>query len=239
MDKCLILINALQKKLDGLLIEKDKIEEEIKKLEIESSKLKSKIYVDEEYKKCNKTNLESVDILEKKYPKYIKISLFIIFILSFIINFFLNNFLALPFFNLIINSFVSSTLLTLVVGVAENIVIKMKKDSINKYNRLNYNQNIKNLSLNIVENREKLKELNIKLCQLRTKLQQINNIIKDLESSLNKYRNIRNEIVKEILENMIDKKIEQNPSLDIPSFQLVMKKIYSDNKRLEDKMGLK
>lgn len=239
MDKCLVLIDMLQKKLDSLLIEKNKIEKDINDLEIQGRRLENNIYVNGKYIEYNKMNIEDIDKSEKKYHKYMKISLSIVFVLSFIINIFLNNFLTISFFNIVIDSFVSSGLFTLVVGVAEKCIINIKKENLNKYDRLKYNNDINKLSLNINKNREDLKNINIKLCQLRTKLQQRNNIIKDLESALKKYRNIRNEIVKEILENMIDKEIEQNPSLDIPSFQLVMKKIYSDNKRLEDKMGLK
>ncbi len=238
MDKYLILINKLQNELDNLLNEKEKLKNEIRNLEVQSSNLKSRIYVDEKYIECNKTNLEIINKTEEKYSKYMKISLMIVFFLSLIINIIINNISSISLLSTIIDSLVSSALFTTVVGGAEKCIVSVKKEHLNKYDRLNFNNDINNLSLNIKQNRSELEKVNIKLCQLRMDLQKKDIFQGELEQYLKKYKSKRNEILNEILENMIDQEIEKDASLDVPSFQLVMKKINSDNIRIKDEIGL-
>lgn len=236
MDKYAQLINDLQKKLDDLLKEKSKIEKEIWDLEVKERSLKNNIYVDGNYIEYNKIGLNDIDKAEERYPKYMKTSLSIIFILSLIINIFLNNLSAIPYLSTIINSLVSSSLFTLVVGVAEKCIINIKKENLNKYDRLRHNNAINNLTLNIKKNRKELKNIKIKLCQLRLDLQKKSVFQEELESNLRNYKNKRNEIINNLLERLVDQEIDRNPSLDVPSFQYVMKKIDSSQRIQEEKI---
>lgn len=225
MDKYAQLINDLQICLDETKKEIKQLEEENRDLRIDKSKLKSRIYVAQNSIKTLKLNLDYINSADSRYLKFMKKSLMVVFLISAIVNMLINNFLGLAVLNMFIDSLVSSSLFTLVVGFAEKYIIEIKKDFLNKYNRVECEQGINQARTNIKELEKELEQISVNLSENKEKLLEKTNLERKLQKNLTEYKTKRNAILDELLGRIVDKEIDENPTLDVPSFQLVMKKI--------------
>lgn len=225
MDKYAQLINDLQICLDETKKEIKQLEEEKLNLKGNESKLKSRIYIAQNSIKTLKLNLDYINSADSRYLKFMKKSLMVVFLISVIVNMLINNFLGLAVLNMVIDSLVSSSLFTLVVGFAEKYIIEIKKDFLNKYNRVECEQGINQARTNIKELEKELEQISVNLSKNKEKLLEKTNLERKLQKNLTEYKTKRNAILDELLGRIVDKEIDVNPTLDVPSFQLVMKKI--------------
>lgn len=225
MDKYAQLINDLQICLDETKKEIKQLEEENRDLRVDKSKLKSRIYIAQNSIKTLKLNLDYINSADSRYLKFMKKSLMVVFLISVIVNMLINNFLGLAVLNMVIDSLVSSSLFTLVVGFAEKYIIEIKKDFLNKYNRVECEQGINQARTNIKELEKELEQISVNLSENKEKLLEKTNLERKLQKNLTEYKTKRNAILDELLGRIVDKEIDVNPTLDVPSFQLVMKKI--------------
>lgn len=225
MDKYAQLINDLQICLDETKKEIKQLEEENRDLRIDKSKLKSRIYIAQNSIKTLKLNLDYINSADSRYLKFMKKSLMVVFLISAIVNMLINNFLGLAVLNMFIDSLVSSSLFTLIVGFAEKYIIEIKKDFLNKYNKVECEQGINQARTNIKELEKELEQISVNLSENKEKLLEKTNLERKLQKNLTEYKTKRNAILDELLGRIVDKEIDENPTLDVPSFQLVMKKI--------------
>ena len=225
MDKYAQLINDLQICLDETKKEIKQLEEENRDLRVDKSKIKSRIYIAQNSIKTLKLNLDYINSADSRYLKFMKKSLMVVFLISVIVNMLINNFLGLAVLNMVIDSLVSSSLFTLVVGFAEKYIIEIKKDFLNKYNRVECEQGINQARTNIKELEKELEQISVNLSKNKEKLLEKTNLERKLQKNLTEYKTKRNAILDELLGRIVDKEIDVNPTLDVPSFQLVMKKI--------------
>lgn len=225
MDKYAQLINDLQICLDETKKEIKQLEEENRDLRVDKSKLKSRIYIAQNSIKTLELNLDYINSADSRYLKFMKKSLMVVFLISVIVNMLINNFLGLAVLNMVIDSLVSSSLFTLVVGFAEKYIIEIKKDFLNKYNRVECEQGINQARTNIKELEKELEQISVNLSENKEKLLEKTNLERKLQKNLTEYKTKRNAILDELLGRIVDKEIDENPTLDVPSFQLVMKKI--------------
>lgn len=225
MDKYAQLINDLQICLDETKKEIKQLEEENRDLRVDKSKIKSRIYIAQNSIKTLKLNLDYINSADSRYLKFMKKSLMVVFLISVIVNMLINNFLGLAVLNMVIDSLVSSSLFTLVVGFAEKYIIEIKKDFLNKYNRVECEQGINQARTNIKELEKELEQISVNLSENKEKLLEKTNLERKLQKNLTEYKTKRNAILDELLGRIVDKEIDVNPTLDVPSFQLVMKKI--------------
>lgn len=225
MDKYAQLINDLQICLDETKKEIKQLEEENRDLRVDKSNLKSRIYIAQNSIKTLKLNLDYINSADSRYLKFMKKSLMVVFLISAIVNMLINNFLGLAVLNMFIDSLVSSSLFTLVVGFAEKYIIEIKKDFLNKYNRVECEQGINQARTNIKELEKELEQISVNLSENKEKLLEKTNLERKLQKNLTEYKTKRNAILDELLGRIVDKEIDVNPTLDVPSFQLVMKKI--------------
>lgn len=225
MDKYAQLINDLQICLDETKKEIKQLEEENRDLRVDKSKLKSRIYIAQNSIKTFELNLDYINSADSRYLKFMKKSLMVVFLISVIVNMLINNFLGLAVLNMVIDSLVSSSLFTLVVGFAEKYIIEIKKDFLNKYNRVECEQGINQARTNIKELEKELEQISVNLSENKEKLLEKTNLERKLQKNLTEYKTKRNAILDELLGRIVDKEIDVNPTLDVPSFQLVMKKI--------------
>ena len=225
MDKYAQLINDLQICLDETKKEIKQLEEETRDLRVDKSNLKSRIYIAQNSIKTLKLNLDYINSADSRYLKFMKKSLMVVFLISAIVNMLINNFLGLAVLNMFIDSLVSSSFFTLVVGFAEKYIIEIKKDFLNKYNRVECEQGINQARTNIKELEKELEQISVNLSENKEKLLEKTNLERKLQKNLTEYKTKRNAILDELLGRIVDKEIDENPTLDVPSFQLVMKKI--------------
>ena len=225
MDKYAQLINDLQICLDETKKEIKQLEDEKLNLKGNESKLKGRIYIAQNSIKTFELNLDYINSADSRYLKFMKKSLMVVFLISAIVNMLINNFLGLAVLNMFIDSLVSSSLFTLVVGFAEKYIIEIKKDFLNKYNRVECEQGINQARTNIKELEKELEQISVNLSENKEKLLEKTNLEGKLQKNLTEYKTKRNAILDELLGRIVDKEIDENPTLDVPSFQLVMKKI--------------
>lgn len=228
MDRYAKLINDLQDYLDEIKIEIKQLEDEKLNLKGNESKLKGRIYIAQNLVESLKCNLNHINNADSRYANLMKKSLFVVFLISFIANALINNFLGIAVLQMTIDSLVTSSLFTLVAGVAEKYVIMIKKDFLNKYEKAECEQGINHNRTNIKNLEKELEQNSIKLNETEEQLKEKNKLKEEIQNRLTEYKTKRTAILDELIGQFIDKEVDVNPTLDVPSFQIVMKQIKSN-----------